>query len=114
MKAKELIAGMEGLARHRLRVYGPDGEMFSIYCHDVMALPPDQRTEPDQGNVIVWTGSRDVTGRPEGITISARAVKKVRWIRAVCTLVGDERLVRFQVMGREEDDVILYAEDYDE
>lgn len=45
----------------------------------VRHLPPDERIDADEGNVILTKGTVDTEGRPEGLIFWARDVKAVGW-----------------------------------
>ena len=55
---------------------------------EVRHLPPDERIDANEGNVILAKGTVDVQGRPEGLVFWARDVKAVEWEKRGVTLVG--------------------------
>lgn len=100
MNARELIQALKPLRGFRIAVRSPSGN-WTFDCYDVMHLPPDERRD-DAGNVILWTGTRDEKGRPEGPTMWARNVWKVERLSPsrIYILGMNGKRVRVLMMGK--------------
>ena len=76
MNAKTLIEALKPLEGHTIYVVSKYMN-YAMPCFEVTHLPPNQRVEKDQGNVLLWKGTVTPDGVSEGLTVWARDVERV-------------------------------------
>ncbi len=79
MRACNLIKALKPLEGWQVHIHFGDVDLWWQTCERVVHLPPDQR-DGAQGNVLLFNGHFDATGRPCGWTMMARRVRDVYWV----------------------------------
>jgi sensor histidine kinase regulating citrate/malate metabolism len=99
INAKQVIAVLQPLIGQTVSTLTDDGYR-TMRVAEVRHLPPDERIDADEGNVILDAGTVDVEGRPEGIVFWARDVVAVEWEKRGAVLVGRGRPRRqIEILG---------------
>lgn len=81
MNVKDAIILLQPLEGHHILILTNHGHGYvhGQPCLHVQHLPPDQRHQPGQGNIILWDGGFTRDGLQTGGTFWARDIRSIYW-----------------------------------
>jgi hypothetical protein len=82
MNAKAVVAALQPLEGHRIHILtATEAHAFAHMqpCLRIQHLPPDQRQDADQGNIILWDGGFTSEGLQTGGTFWAKNIHAITW-----------------------------------